>query len=196
MKKISFFLTLIMIIALLPACAGDYEFELTYESDRTLYLVGETVKITAKVTNVSGRTYTYKGGSSDYRPYVRLYPILEGDKLGEPLEHLPIASTTDMPSKHKIADGKSGSVTFEFPLSEDFGYYQNKYTGTNHEVTVVGWDDNFPVENFNASCRPTNPGAWLIKNSWGKTYGDFGYFWLSYEDPSIALGNYYEFDRL
>ena len=119
MKKISFFLTLIMITALLPACAGDYEFELTYESDRTLYLVGETVKITAKVTNVSGRTYTYKGGSSDYRPYVRLYPVLDDDKLGEPLEHLPIASTTDMPSKHKIADGKSGQVTFEFPLPED-----------------------------------------------------------------------------
>ncbi len=88
------------------------------------------------------------------------------------------------------------SVEDEFPLSEDFGYYQNKYTGTNHEVTVVGWDDNFPVESFNEGCRPSNPGAWLIKNSWGKTFGDFGYFWLSYEDPSIALGNYYEFEPI
>lgn len=89
------------------------------------------------------------------------------------------------------------SVENEFPLSENFGYYQNKYTDvTNHEVTVVGWDDNFPIENFNASCRPTKPGAWLIKNSWGKTYGDFGYFWLSYEDPSIQLGNYYEFEPI
>ena len=127
MKKLSFILIFIMLVGSLSSCgAREDRFELTYESDRTLYLVGETVKITAKVTNVSGRTYTYKGGSSDYRPYVRLYPILEDDKLGEPLEHLPIASTTDMPSKHKIADGKSGQVTFEFPLPEDA--HIGKYT--------------------------------------------------------------------
>lgn len=140
MKKISFFLILIMIISLLPACAGNYEFELTYESDRTLYLVGETVKITAKVTNVSGRTYTYKGSSSDYRPYVNLYPILEDDKLGEPLEHLPIASTTDAPSRHKIADGESGQVTFEFPLPEDahIGKYTVSLSYEGMEKVFVG----------------------------------------------------------
>ena len=127
MKKLSFILNFIMLVGLLSSCgAREDRFELTYESDRTLYLVGETVKITAKVTNVSGRTYTYRGGSSDYRPYVRLYPVLEDDKLGEPLEHLPIASTTDMPSRHKIADGKSGQVTFEFPLPEDA--HIGKYT--------------------------------------------------------------------
>ena len=79
-------------------------------------------------------------------------------------------------------------------LSENFGYYQNVTSGTNHEVAVVGWDDNFPVESFNESCRPSKPGAWLVKNSYGKMYGDFGYIWLSYEDPSILLGNYYEFE--
>ncbi len=88
-----------------------------------------------------------------------------------------------------------GYASLDGYLSDDFGYYQNKYSGvTNHEVAVVGWDDNFPVESFNEGCRPSNPGAWLIKNSWGKMYGDFGYFWLSYEDPSILLGNYYEFE--
>jgi len=127
MKKLSFILIFIMLVGSLSSCgAREDRFELTYESDRTLYLVGETVKITAKVTNVSGRTYTYKGSSSDYRPYVRLYPVLEDDKLGEPLEHLPIASTTDAPSKHKIEDGETGRVTFEFPLSEDA--HIGKYT--------------------------------------------------------------------
>ncbi len=127
MKKLSFILIFIMFIGSLSSCgAREDRFELTYESDRTLYLVGETAKITAKVTNVSGKTYRYHGGSSDYRPYVRLYPVLEDDKLGEPLEHLPIASTTDAPSRHKIEDGKSGSVTFEFPLPEDA--HIGKYT--------------------------------------------------------------------
>ncbi len=90
-----------------------------------------------------------------------------------------------------------GLAYFDNFLSEDFGYYQNTFIDAiNHEVAVVGWDDNFPVENFNEGCRPQNPGAWLIKNSYGKMYGDFGYFWLSYEDPSIDLGNYYEFEPI
>ena len=81
-------------------------------------------------------------------------------------------------------------------LSMDSAYYQNQYTKTNHEVAVVGWDDNFPVEKFASNCRPQNPGAWLVKNSWGKTYGDFGYFWLSYEDPSLELGYFYDFEPI
>jgi len=68
-------------------------------------------------------------------------------------------------------------------------YKKEKYSplepDTNHQVTVVGWDDNFAVSNFNSSCRPSNPGAWLCKNSWGTDkFGDGGYFWISYEDIS------------
>lgn len=81
-------------------------------------------------------------------------------------------------------------------ISENAAYYQNKYSTHNHEVAVVGWDDSFPVEKFKADCRPQSPGAWLVKNSYGKTYGDFGYMWLSYEDPSIDLGGYYEFEPI
>ncbi|MBQ7096669.1 MAG: InlB B-repeat-containing protein [Clostridia bacterium] len=81
-------------------------------------------------------------------------------------------------------------------ISEDAAYYQNIYDDTNHEVAVIGWDDNFPVEKFNQNCRPQSPGAWLVKNSYGKLYGDFGYMWLSYEDPSINLGGYYEFEPI
>ena len=126
MKKLYLLLILTIIIALLPSCAsGGEKFELTYKSDRSLYLVGETVKITAKVTNISGRTYTYKGSSSDFIPYVRLYPILDDGTLGDPLEHLPITSTTDM-QRYKVKSGESGEVVFEFPLAEDA--HVGKYT--------------------------------------------------------------------
>ncbi len=55
----------------------------------------------------------------------------------------------------------------------------------NHIVVIVGWDDEFPVENFNSqSIRPEKPGAWLIRNSWGDDWPNTelgGYFWVSYE---------------
>ena len=52
----------------------------------------------------------------------------------------------------------------------------------NHAIMLVGWDDSFPASNFTSSNQPQNPGAWLVRNSWGKNaYGKYGYFWLSYE---------------
>ena len=61
-------------------------------------------------------------------------------------------------------------------------YYEdaaNSWKG-NHEITLVGWDDNYPKENF--TIQPSSNGAWLARNSWGEFYGsDGGYEWISYE---------------
>ncbi len=53
----------------------------------------------------------------------------------------------------------------------------------NHAVTLIGWDDNYPVENFKGPEKPSQPGAWLVRNSWGKnaTRHKDGYLWISYE---------------
>lgn len=56
----------------------------------------------------------------------------------------------------------------------------------NHGVTIVGWDDSFPTSYFNALSKPSKPGAWLCKNSWGTEYGDKGYLWISYEDATLT----------
>lgn len=61
-------------------------------------------------------------------------------------------------------------------------YCDKKYQ-VNHAVAIVGWDDEYSVNNFNT--KPENNGAWLVKNSWGEGFGNTGYFWLSYEDASI-----------
>ncbi len=69
-------------------------------------------------------------------------------------------------------------------------YYQKYYSGAsavknaNHCVTIVGWDDNYSRSNFDS--QPAGNGAWLIANSYGTDFGDNGYFWLSYYEPSIC----------
>ncbi len=55
---------------------------------------------------------------------------------------------------------------------------------SNHAVAVVGWDDNYPKENF--MIQPPQDGAWIIKNSWGSDWGDGGFFYVSYYDQTIC----------
>jgi C1A family cysteine protease len=64
-------------------------------------------------------------------------------------------------------------------------YYPGSYTTpANHAITIVGWDDNFDKSNF--IVPPAGNGAFLIKNSWGSSWGDSGYFWISYYDNVLA----------
>lgn len=85
-----------------------------------------------------------------------------------------------------------GSATFSFYFDEEyyngntFAYFYNGTEPLNHEITVIGWDDNYSCNNFNASARPSGNGAWLCKNSWGLNWGDDGLFWVSYYDTSIS----------
>lgn len=123
--------------------------------------------------------------------------------------HLQNATCYDKADRNVIKDAllKKGALSVGFFFAKNYlytntdnitTYYQNTYKGTtainaaNHCVTIVGWDDNFSRNNFPTSHRPTQNGAWLIANSYGTSVGDQGYFWLSYQEPSIC--EIYSFD--
>ncbi|WFN33910.1 lectin like domain-containing protein [Methanogenium sp. S4BF] len=52
-----------------------------------------------------------------------------------------------------------------------------------HAVTLIGWDDAFPKEEF--AITPPGDGAFILKNSWGTGAGEEGYFYISYYDRSL-----------
>lgn len=99
----------------------------------------------------------------------------------------------------KAAIRECGSVTMNYYHSSNYMnyntasyFYNGSSTGVNHTITIVGWDDNYPKENFLEGKRPASDGAWLIKNSWGpdwmssKDGRDSGYYWISYEDTNFT----------
>ena len=74
-------------------------------------------------------------------------------------------------------------------------YYNQKnyaycYIGTekpNHDIVIIGWDDNYPKENFNTELE--GDGAFICQNSWGEEFGDDGVFYVSYYDTNIGMHN-------
>lgn len=73
-------------------------------------------------------------------------------------------------------------------------YMSGQSLPATHSVTIIGYDDNFSAENFSSGSQPKSNGAWLAKNSWGNTWQDNGFFWISYEEPSLCEFSVFELE--
>ncbi|MDR1915119.1 MAG: lectin like domain-containing protein [Synergistaceae bacterium] len=105
-------------------------------------------------------------------------------------EKSAIQPTNDI-RKRLLMDYGAISVGCKAPTGSGYNAQLHSWNSTSkvfpdHSVLLVGWDDNYPKENFNV--RPSSDGAWLVKNSWGVEWGDSGYYWISYEDRVFSDG--------
>ena len=100
-------------------------------------------------------------------------------------------------------------------MSSNWAQYTSMPFTSNHQVCIIGWDDDFDRSNFLEGQEPPENGAWLVKNSWGSEEEQFpnhgegnwgiidpvsgkhtGYFWLSYYDKSLDIPEALDFDEI
>ena len=63
-------------------------------------------------------------------------------------------------------------------------YYCPYNHDTDHLVAIIGWDDDYPKENF--ATTPAGNGAFIVRNSWGTGWGHGGHFYVSYYDTTFG----------
>ena len=49
-------------------------------------------------------------------------------------------------------------------------YCKDSTHKADHAISIIGWDDNYSVDNFNEGSKPSSNGAWIVRNSWGENY--------------------------
>jgi C1A family cysteine protease len=86
---------------------------------------------------------------------------------------------------YQLSSYDSSSKTYYYDDPDD------SFDDSNHTVVIVGWDDNRYVPNAPAGNRY---GAFIVRNSWGTSWGENGYFYVSYYDESIAFSTLAYFD--
>ena len=136
------------------------------------------------------------GGPYNEVDYPYPYASLPGDELSLLQKH--IQDIFWLPARTSATDNDriKAFVTYYEAVNFAFYWHASYYNATNrafysplaasanHEICIVGWDDNYPASNFNTA--PPGNGAFLCRNSWGAGWGDGGYFWMSYYNATIT----------
>ena len=81
-------------------------------------------------------------------------------------------------------DLRSSNSVSDYYNEETYAYSYPIVEAANHDILIIGWDDDYPAENFKNGV--TQDGAFICQNSWGTKFADNGVFYVSYEDAKIG----------
>lgn len=84
-----------------------------------------------------------------------------------------------------VGNNKNYYSNPEDPMHSAAYFCDNNFYNIDHAITIVGWDDNYSVDNFNPENKPKNPGAYICLNSYGTESFADGYTYVSYDDVNI-----------
>lgn len=156
--------------------------------DRTFTGGGDWLAVLAYLTRYSGPVLAVDdpyNTTSDYSP-----PGLQAVKHVQDNIIIPPRADSLDNSQYKLTIMKYGAVVTQMAVYGDFynessaAYYCDEPAPINHDICLVGWDDNYDKNNF--LTPPPGDGAFIVRNSWGTDWGDKGYFYISYYDTRLA----------
>ena len=178
-------------------------------SDESLDLSEENMKnLIAKFSDYGWNVYTNEGGldqmglgyltswlgpvleeNDEFDDFSVLSPVLDSIMHVQDVIFLKRDNALDNNAIKEAILKYGGVATGIFYESENLkystaGYYYGGKELANHAVTIVGWNDTYSSNNF--LKKPAGDGAWIVKNSWGKSWGDKGYCYVSYYDTKLA----------
>ena len=178
-------------------------------SDESLDLSEENMKnLIAKFSDYGWNVYTNEGGldqmglgyltswlgpvleeNDEFDDFSVLSPVLDSIMHVQDVIFLKRNNALDNNAIKEAILKYGGVATGIFYESENLkystaGYYYGGKELANHAVTIVGWNDTYSSNNF--LKKPAGDGAWIVKNSWGKSWGDKGYCYVSYYDTKLA----------
>jgi C1A family cysteine protease len=148
-------------------------------SGLTVHQGGDYLVVTAYLSRGDGGVRDIDGQSYDAAPqfsspdYHYYYP--------SDVEWHLVGDNTASLNRVKTALMNHGAMACCYCVNSSFmtDYIQYQPPSTtelpNHSVAIVGWDDS-------KVTQAPEPGAWIVKNSWGESWGFDGYFFISYWD--------------
>ena len=156
--------------------------------DRAAYSGGDSVLAMAYLSRWEGPVLESQDPYDASSSYSSSY---QPDKHIQQLMFIP--PRTNSLDNDKIKQALMDYGALDFSMTWDDASYNEAtcahyYTGSyslNHDVTLVGWDDSYSRNNF--LVPPPGDGAFIIKNSWGASWGKEGYFYISYYDTMAGI---------
>jgi uncharacterized protein YvpB len=157
-------------------------------------IVNGAVRITGTtISNLTAGTYYVKSiGVTGPQKWITVSTTMNGAIFNVGVTASGTMSCQIIPGYQKINDGDVNAVknalasgfpvVMGFTVYDSFEYDLNNTTGMmpypntaseqvlgGHAVTIVGYNDNL------------NGGRFIVRNSWGTSWGDGGYFYMPYQ---------------